>query len=143
MKEKIMGNYSGETSFEFEIERYKHKETGEYYPIVVDQGTKYTHSAEDIGAMFEYVTLLLKIEGRSSYQDGKIYGLPEDSYPPEGETEIKSAVGPDGKDWQDKLSESEREDILEMIQNDVEDEADNFDYEGDGDDDGRDWDLAD
>jgi hypothetical protein len=62
------------------------------------------------------------VEGRSYFAAGKTYGPPEDCYPDEGETEILSVLL--GKeDWEDKLTSSEREYIIDMI---VEGAIENF-----------------
>jgi hypothetical protein len=84
-----MLGYSGTAEFQFEIER---EIDGEYKIIV------------------------LQIEGRSYFTPGKFHALPENCYPDEGETEVTSVLGPDGKDWSANLSDSENDSILEMIQ---------------------------
>lgn len=103
--------YSGTTSFQFEIERYKSK-TGE---LVED--TQIPADSEE--SDYEYQTFTLEVSGRSYYQPGRFSGPPEDCYPDEGETEILSVIGPDGKDWQDKLSDSENDSIIQMITDNV------------------------
>jgi len=61
----------------------------------------------------------LQIEGRAYYAPGRYYGPPENCYPDESEVEITSCIGPDGKDWEDQLTESEKDQILEIIQDNV------------------------
>lgn len=110
-----MGGYSGTASFDFEIERYKDKKTGQYIAYVLGEVDE---------ERYEYTTLTLHVEGRSYFQPGKLYGPPENCYPDEGETEIEAAVGPDGKDWTDQLTHSEHDSLLEMIQENVQDGLD-------------------
>lgn len=110
-----MGGYSGTASFDFEIERYKDKKTGQYIAYVLGEVDE---------ERYEYTTISLHVEGRSYFQPGKLYGPPENCYPDEGETEIESAVGPDGKDWTDQLTHSEHDSLLEMIQENVQDGLD-------------------
>lgn len=100
-----MSGYSGETSFDFEIERYKHKKTGSL--------TAYLLTEDDPN--YEYEVITLKVEGRSYFQPGRTSGLPENCYPDEGETEIKHVLGPDGKDWESQLTHSEHDCLIEMI----------------------------
>lgn len=111
-----MSNYSGETSFEFEIERAKNIDTGEIATLDSKEANEWCGGATD------YVTFLLQVEGRAYFQRGKTSGLPENCYPDEGEVEIKTVIGPDGKDWEDKLTESEKETILSMIDEHVQED---------------------
>jgi hypothetical protein len=124
-----MSGYSGTASFEFEIERYKDKESGELL-------THEKVNPDDDGFEFEYQTFTLQVEGRSYFAPGRCYGPPENCYPDEGETEIESVLGPDGKDWEDKLTSEERESILTMIDEQVQDQEPDVD-EDDYDDDDR------
>ncbi len=111
-------SYSGTTNFEFEIERYKDKDTGELRTYEQCSGDDF----ED-----EYTIIALMVEGSSYFQQGKCFGPPENCYPDEGEIEIISIMGPDGKDWEDKLTEDERESILQQIdQNVLDDMEGNF-----------------
>lgn len=105
-------SYSGTTEFEFEIERYKDLKTGNLYSF-----DKLPGDEDD----YEYQTLTLKIEGRSFFQQGKYTGPYENSYPDEGEIEITAAIGPDGKDWEDQLTEKEYDSLLEEIDERVQD----------------------
>jgi len=118
-------NYSGSTSFEFEIERYKDRESGELLP----------HSkvpVDDDGFEFDYQTITLHVEGRSYFTAGRFYGPPENCYPDEGETEIESVTGPDNKSWEDQLTDEERESIISQIEERIQDQ--DGDYEPDYDD---------
>lgn len=117
-----MAGYSGNASFDFEIERYKDKESGEL--IALDL----VPNEDDFE--YEYQTITLKVEGRAYYAPGRTYGPPENCYPDEGETEIEKVLGPDGQDWEDKLTKSEMESILEEIQETVS-SYDGGDYEPD------------
>lgn len=101
-----MSGYSGTTSFEFEIERYKHKKTGKETAYLL------CGINEDD---YEYHTVALQVEGSAYYTPGRLYGPPENCYPDEGEVEITSVIGPDGKDWTDQLTHAERDTIEEMI----------------------------
>lgn len=105
-------SYSGNTTFDFDIERYKDRDSGN---LVVPQpsngwGDDFEH---------EYTTITLVVEGHSSFTAGKYFGPPENSYPDEGEISILSVIGPDGKDWEDKLTAEERESILNIIDENV------------------------
>ena len=116
-----MKKYSGSASFTFEIERYKNNQTGEF--IFIDS------LPEGKDNDYTYTITLLEVEGNSYFHPGKYHGPPEDSYPDEGETEITSVVGPDGKDWSATLSDSENDSILEKIQEDAQDGFDEPDYD--------------
>lgn len=97
--------YSGNISFEFYIERYKNKITGE---VVTDVLPKDEY-------LFDYEEVTLQIKGSSFFAPGNTFGRPEDSYPDEGNTEIESVIGPDQLDWEDKLTAKEREGIIQTI----------------------------
>ena len=129
-----MKKYSGTASFEFEVERYKSVATGEL--ISADN---YPDDAEE--SNYEYQIIKLAVEGSSYFAPGKTYGLPENCYPDEGDTEITSVIGPDGKDWSDKLSDSENDSILEMIQEQAQEggEPDFDDYDDSADNEGLYW----
>ena len=132
-----MAGYSGSTSFDFEIERFKDRDSDN---LVTPDGAKPV--LDDLE--YDYQLITLKVKGNSYFTPGRTYGPPEDSYPDEGDTEIESVVGPDGKDWQDKLTKEEEDQIMQMIaervaSNDPEDEEDDyddFDYEADYQDEG-------
>ena len=124
-----MKSYSGTASFEFEVERYKSVSTGEL--VTADN---YPDDAEE--SDYEYQLIKLNVEGSSYFTPGRTHGLPENCYPDEGDTEITSVIGPDGKDWSANLSDSENDSILEMIQEQAHEggEPDFDDYDnGDGD----------
>ncbi len=115
-----MSGYSGTASFEFEIERYKDKESGELV----------THDkvpVSDDDFEFEYQTITLQVEGSSYFTPGKYHGLPENCYPDEGDTEIESVIGPDGKDWESRLTNEEREAILNMIAEEAQNQEPDYD----------------
>jgi hypothetical protein len=90
-------NYSGSTKFDYMIYRD------------LPNGITNTYEEE----------IILKIEGRSYFAHGKYSGAWEDSYPDEGDTEILSVIGPDGKDWEDQLSDIQKAQILDIIQEKV------------------------
>lgn len=106
--------YSGTASFEYSIGRY------------FDPDSKKLISSEDLseddGIEYEYQDITLDIDGESYYSPGKTSGSPDSCYPPSGETDITSAIGPDGKDWQDLLTKRERDDILQYIEDEVRDQ---------------------
>lgn len=140
-----MKGYSGTASFEFEIERYKSKQTGEYRSLkdVESELNNNPMLGDDwIELTFDYEAITLKVEGRAYFTPGKYSGLPENCYPDEGDIEMTSCTGPDGKDWEDQLVDSEYDDIISMIDEQVQDgyddgpdpdDYDDFDYGGFGD----------
>lgn len=103
-----MSNYNNKTQFEFQIERLKDKD-GKF----VDEGKLPANFNE---SDYEYKTISIQINGRAFFQAGNLSGLPEDCYPDESEVEIISALGPNKEDWQDRLSSSEYQDILSIIE---------------------------
>jgi len=119
--------YSGSTSFDFEIERYRNKFTNEL--ITFNKEVE----GDEFGIVFEYTIITLQIEGRSYFQSGRTYGPPEDCYPDEGDTEVEAVIGPDGTDWHNKLTSDEQGQILMMVQdncmNDTEDYEEDEDYD--------------
>lgn len=129
-----MSGYSGEASFVFEIERYKNKQTGDILSVDAAETEAKGHPFGDewFEMNYEYQVINLDIEGSSYFQPGRLHGHPDNCYPDEGETEITSVVGPDGQDWESKLTESERDSVIEMIQDQVVDGCDEPDYD-DGD----------
>lgn len=109
-----MSGYSGETSFDFEIERYRDNQTDQFL----------VEPLNDDEVRFTYTLINLQVEGRSYFQPGRYHGPPENCYPDEGDTEITSVIGPDGNDWESKLTEKEKDSIIEMIQENVQDGMD-------------------
>lgn len=107
-------SYSGSTSFRFEIERYRNKETGSLLP--------YQEFMDDAGSEYEYTIVSLFVEGQSYFTAGRYSGPPEDSYPDEGDTEIMSVTGPDEADWEDQLTDPEKESVLEDIKSRVQEQ---------------------
>lgn len=102
--------YSGSTSFTYEIERYKDKESGEFLL------EKDLPPEDDDGFEFEYTLIILTINGSSYFKPGSPYCLPENSYPDEEDTVIESITDDNGNDWEYKITETERSYILEIIQ---------------------------
>ena len=113
--------YSGETSFDFEIERWKNKESGELHIL-----SPIKYKEDDFE--FECEVISLAVEGRAYFQSGKFSGPAEDCYPDAGEAEIIVAIGPDNKDWTDKLTQEEVGAILATIDERVRD-SDPFDHD--------------
>jgi len=127
-------SYSGKAKFDYEIERMKHKVTGELFHL--------DSISDETEETYEYVCINLKVEGTSYYQEGKTFGPPESCFPDEGDTEITSIIGPDGKSWEDELSGKEKESIQDQVASESEvdydgpDESDyDYDYDNDNDDD--------
>lgn len=112
-----MRTYSGNTSFQYEIERMKHKETETYYPMDNDPSTT------DNSHEYEYTTITLEVEGESFYSRGRSYGAPEDCYPDEGETSIIEITGPGKLNWEELLTNSERSNILSEIEQRVQEDG--------------------
>lgn len=128
-------NFSGTVNFDFEIERYRDRDTNEL--VTYNDSIHW----DDENFEFIYETISLNIIGHSSYQAGRSYGPPEDCDPSEGDTQIESALGPDGKDWTSKLTAEELSSILLEIQEGVmpDDDYDD-DYEPESDRMNDDWD---
>lgn len=106
--------YSGSTTFTFDIERYKNRDSGKL--ISSDK------FMDDDGFEYDYQIIPLQIEGEAYYSPGRTYGPPEDCEPPSGDVEIISVIGPDGTDWYDRLTQSEIDLILQMIEDGVADQ---------------------
>lgn len=123
--------YSGKTNFEFYLERFKNKISNEILPL--DQV-----KPED-EYLFDYEEIILQVEGSSYFSPGSFGGAPENSYPAEGDTDIISVIGPDQKSWEEKLTEEERERILTMIEEKVQ----NQDYDDESDYDDEPFDYGD
>jgi|GEM_PF-6117516 len=102
------GGYSGDAEFQFEIERYKDRETGELF------SEKDLPNLEDD---FEYdlVSVTLVVEGNSYFNPARYSRYWEDSAPADGDTEIESVVDANGNDWYGKLTGDELDSILERI----------------------------
>jgi hypothetical protein len=139
----MRGGYSGTTSFEYEVERYRHKQSGELVSSkeVEDKAHDNPMLGDDwIELNYDYEVVTLQIEGRAYFTPGKYSGLPEDCYPDEGDVEITSCIGPDGSDWENKLTKYENDQIINQIDEQVQegdysepDDYDDFDYGGFGD----------
>jgi len=125
------GGYSGDAEFEFEIERYKDRETGEFFA---------EENLPNLEDDFEYdiVSITLVVEGNSYYYPAKYGKYPEDSEPADGDTEIESVLDAEGNDWYNKLTKNERDFILERIAETAQDSSydydppDDFDYDDPG-----------
>ncbi len=101
-------SYSGHASFNHEIERMKDAE-----------GNLYSEDEQDIPDACEYVLIKLKVSGSSYFAEGRTYGPPENCYPDEGDTEITSVIGPDGKDWESILTADEKDTINDRLEAEV------------------------
>jgi hypothetical protein len=110
--------YSGSAIFEYEIERLLCKHTGEYFI----ESELPEISTEEFESRFEKVTIPLNVEGNSWHSAGVYSAAPEDCYPDEGDTEIESVIGPDGKDWYNLLSDTEISEIIDLIESDAKDD---------------------
>ena len=101
--------WSGKVNIDYDIERYKNKETGE---LILEKDLP-----DDCNEDFKYelVTIPLFIRGSSSFTPGKFYGPPENSYPDEGDTEISSIEDYNGNDWESHLTNYELNDIINKI----------------------------
>lgn len=125
--------YSGNASFIFEVERYLNKQTNQLMTPDQAEAEAKDHLFGDtwFDMNYEYQCIPLEVEGSSYYQEGRLSGLPENCYPDEGDTEITSVLGPNKEDWTSKLTKSENDSILEMIQEEVVDGAGEPDYDDD------------
>lgn len=101
--------YNGSAKINFHINRIKDLDTDTYRVLI---------ESDDLDREEE---LALEIEGRSYYQEGRLYGPPENCYPSEGETEILS-ISWKGKPFPWELTENEREQAEEMISNAVQED---------------------
>lgn len=118
--------YSGSVSFEFYIERYKNKISNELKTL--DK----VHPEDEY--LYDYEEITLYVKGSSFFTPGKFYGVPENCYPDEGNTEIQSVIGPFEEDWEDKLTAEERERIICMIVEQVQEQDPSYDEDGDDED---------
>lgn len=122
--------YSGHASFKFEIERCKNKQTNQF--MTEEEACKEVENHPFGDSWFEtnyvYELISLEVEGSSYFTPGRYFGLPENCYPDEGDTEITSVIGPNNEDWEGKLTEDERDQIISMIE---EEASSGPDYEPD------------
>jgi len=117
------GGWAGSGSFEFNVERYIHLPTGKYFSIDSDE----VPSDVDQSPEWDYQEIPLTITGRGYFTPGYVTGLPEDCYPDEGDLEIESVEGPDGSDWTDFLTKSEKENAEERLEAFCKDQNDDYD----------------
>lgn len=115
-----MRGYNGTATIEFPIERIKDISTDQYRVVKDD---------DDVDRVEE---LTLEVNGRSYFAPGKYWGLPENCYPDEGDTEILSVTW-NGKPFPWDLTDTETSCALQMIdeavQNDDGFEPPERDYE--------------
>lgn len=112
-----MRGHSGSVDFDFEVERLKNKSTGQIIPISKDI------NISDEDPNFEYLLIHLAVEGESYYTPARTYGPPERCSPSEGETEVISVQDDNGVDWLDKLTKNELETVIELIEQYVQESA--------------------
>ena len=131
MSKNKNGNYSGKASISFEIERYKNIRTqtlmteDEVYEVISNLD-EFDHDYI-IGHDYIYECIPLSINGDAYYDHGRTNCSNDDAYPPEGEININSVIGPDGKDWEDVLTESERDQIRDMIAEGAQEDGSDYD----------------
>jgi hypothetical protein len=102
--------WGGSTFFEFEVKRYKDRDSGKLY--TKDQISR-IDGGED--SEFEYVTIMLDVEGSAYYIPGYTSGAFEDCYPDDSDSEIESVIGPDKEDWYNKLTSKELNSITSKL----------------------------
>ena len=106
------GGWSGGGSFVFEVERYLHLPTGEYFQV---GSAQVPSDVDERPEEWVYQEIPLTITGCGYYTPGYTTGLPEDCYPDEGSLEVESILGPDGTDWEDTVTPQERKTIEERL----------------------------
>jgi hypothetical protein len=116
------GGYSGSTIFEYKIERFRNKRTGEL--LTKDDLKSYGNNIFE----FDPVTFYVNVDGNAYYHPGRYRSFPEDCEPDESNVEIESVMDENGKDWEPFLTKSERKYILESIIDRV---SSNDDYDPD------------
>ena len=112
--------YSGDAEFEFGVDRYRDKETGELFT------EEFLKNLED-DFEYEYINIVLFVEGHSHYYPAKYGKYPEDSEPADSDTEIESVTDANGNDWYNKLTRSEKDFIIERIAELAQDSS--YDYD--------------
>jgi hypothetical protein len=95
------GGWRGSVVFQTTVERYK-----------LPDGTWAVGAPTD-DAESEEVTLT--VSGRAYYDPGICSGPIDGSYPPEGDTEMESCIGPNSIDWEENLTEEEKKLIYSKI----------------------------
>lgn len=123
-----MARFSGSSTFTFEVERYVDKFGNVYTEAEYDK-----LDGEDVNCACDYLTIKLSVTGSASHTPGRLYGPPEDCYPDDSESWIEGVKHPDGSDWSDKITESEKDAIYECLFDSIESDRD----------DGRDYDRDD
>jgi hypothetical protein len=110
-------------SFVYNVERLRHIETGKL--ITESQFEKMAEllnfevvAIDVLNAQYELVDISLDVEGSGYYSPGRIHGDPLDCYPEEFEYELCS-ITYDGQDWENLVTDSEREAILEELSDKV------------------------
>ncbi len=136
---KSYAKYSGSTSVEFEIERFRDNDTGDLY--LVDDILPGTDEDGNVPDKYELCCFTLDIEGAAHSYPAKTSGDPEFCYPADSDCEIVNVSGLDNKDWESVLTSSEIDKINEMIIDQIMNfEHDNYDEDRDDYDD-RDFDY--
>ena len=121
MAKNKRGGFSGKSSFDFEIERYKNIATGN---LITAEESENIENWEEVSKQYEYMIINLSISGDAYFSPGRTNCSNDDAYPDEGECNISSVIGPDNKDWENILTESERDDIINQITEGVQEEPD-------------------
>jgi hypothetical protein len=116
---KTNGGYSGNSIFNYIVERYKNNAGESFKDSDIDY-SKY--SDEEFDSIFKLTKIDLTVEGSSYFKPGQFYGSPENCHPDDGELEIISITDCDGNDWKDKLTPLEKEEIEEIIVENAQDE---------------------
>lgn len=104
-------SYSSNYSFQFEIERWTHSSCSE---SLTREQIQEKNLNEDT---LEVKVITLFVEASASFTEGYTSGLPENCYPDEYNSEIKSISDENGEDWLNKVSVSEMEEIYKTLDN--------------------------
>ncbi len=102
--------WSGEATITTTVERWIRHSTGEYF----EDSDPQVPVEED--SDWELLKITLTVKGNGYYDSGRLYGPPEHCYPPEGELEIESILGPDGTDWSETVVPKETSHFKELLE---------------------------
>lgn len=115
----ISNGYSGDAKFKFGVVRYRDKETGELF------AEEFLENLED-DFEYEYVSIVLSVEGHSCYYPARYGKYPEDFDPADEHTEIESVTDINGNNWYNQLTQNEKYSIIERIAETVKDSSDDY-----------------